>query len=330
MKKNKVEKLLKSLVEIESMSGEEAAVMAFIGNLLTKERFDIRRIPVTSTTFCLLATVGKPKVILQAHVDTVRPYVPFSEDNEFILGRGACDTKGSVATMITAGIETKRKGFKDFGLLFTVEEETSFRGAIEAAKIFNEPLPYFIVGEPSSLKPITSHFGIETFTITAQGKAAHTSMPEAGVNAIDLIFDACTKLKLLKLGTGTLSTVAQISGGIAANIIPAEAQLVFSMRIAPGDITDYFEEIKKLLPSFQVVRGEFLSPVKSSLPSRLQFLGKGQTVRYCTELAFFRNGCILGPGNIQFAHSKDERVPKIELAKAVNIYQEIIHAFARM
>lgn len=334
MKNEAAEKLLKSLIEIESLSGDEQKVLGFVEELLTQEGFVIERIPVGKDvssgqgTYCLLALVGQPLVILQAHLDTVTPYLPFAETDELILGRGACDTKGSAATMITAALAAKRQGQTNFGLLFTVEEETTFKGAIAAAQFFTEPLPYFIVGEPSSLQPVTCHFGIETITITAAGQAAHTSTPEKGINAIDeLINEAYLKLKTLPLNKGTLGSVVQISGGVAPNIVPATAKLLFSMRIAPGDNTDYVGEIQKLVAPCKVDRGEFLPPVNSNLPPQLQFLGEGQTVRYCTELAFFQNGCILGPGDISYAHAKNEQISKQELAQAVDLYQKIIAAF---
>lgn len=329
MKNIKAENLLKSLIEIESMSGEETKVLSFLESLLKKEGFKLKRIPVKKDTFCLFATVGNPKIVLQAHVDTVQPFISYRENDTTIFGRGACDTKASVATMMVAGIKAKQDGLQNFGLLFTPEEETTFQGAIEATKFFKNTQLYFIVGEPSSLKPITSHFGIETFTITAKGKSSHTSMPESGINAIDKLFVAYKKMKKLKLGTGTISTIAQVSGGIAANIIPAKAQLILSMRIAPGDKTNYLQKIQTLIKPCVVKRGEFLKPVKSSLPKQLQFLGEGQTVRYCTELAFFRTGCIIGPGDIRFAHSENEQVKKSELARAVELYRKIIIIFAK-
>lgn len=327
MTKNSPEQLLKSLIEIDSSSGKEETALLYIEALLQKSCFVTERIPVTETTFCLLAMTGNPRVILQAHIDTVLPYIPFSEDDTRIFGRGSCDTKGSVAAMIAAATSAEERGLTNFGLLFTVEEETSFAGAKAAAQFFGQEKPFFVVGEPSSLTPITSHFGIETFTITAVGKAAHTSMPENGVNAIELLLTAAEKLSQLKLGTGTLATIAQITGGIAPNIVPASAQLVFSMRIAPDDNTNYEREISKLVVPCQVTRGEFLPPVQGSVPKNLSFLGEGQTVRYCTELAFLQNGCILGPGDITFAHAADEQVSKAELAQATQLYERIIEAF---
>lgn len=327
MKNNQAETLLKQLMEIKSISGQEEKILLFLTSLLEKENFEIQSIPVSQKTYCLLATIGNPKIILQAHLDTVQPYIPFSEDQNFIYGRGSCDTKASVATMIISAIQAKNKGLNNFGLLFTVEEETSFKGAIAAATFFGKQKPFFVVGEPSSLQPITSHYGIEVFIITALGKTSHTSVPENGVNAIDLLFSAYKKLNSLTLGLGTLAATTQISGGIAPNIIPDQAKLVFSMRIAPDDCSDYFSVIGKLISPLNVERSETIKPVQGNLPKSLKFLGKSLTVRYCTELAFFQNGFILGPGDIFFAHAQNERIPKSELVKAVVIYQKIIEAF---
>lgn len=170
MNNSQVETLLKSLMDIDSTSGNETMVLSYIEEMLKQEEFIIKRIPVTDRTYCILATIGTPKMLLQAHTDTVAPYIPFSENNDTIFGRGACDTKGCIASMLTAAIEAKQQGLTDFGLLFTVEEETTFHGATEAGKVFNDPRPYVIVGEPTSLQPVTNHYGVETYTITAKVK----------------------------------------------------------------------------------------------------------------------------------------------------------------
>jgi acetylornithine deacetylase len=324
-KNTEVERLLQTLMEIPSSSGDEGGVLRFLEELLNKEGFVIQRIPVSKQTFCLFATVGQPNLIFQAHTDTVSPFISFSQDDEFIYGRGSCDTKGSIAAMVVAATTAKKQGQTNFGVLFTVEEETTFRGALAAAEIFQNPRPYFVVGEPSSLQPVTCQFGIDTVIVSSEGKAAHTSTPEKGVNAIDgLMRNAYQKLAHLPLGEGTLGAVVQISGGTAPNILPAQAELVFGLRVAPGDKTDYLKVIQKLVFPCRVERGEFVTSVKCDLPESLSFLGEGLTVRYCTELAFFQRGCILGPGDIRFAHSPDERVPKKELAQAVELYRQII------
>lgn len=326
-----IETLLKSLMEINSSSGQETELLLFLENLLKQENFKTTRIPVREKTFCLLATVGQAKLILQAHCDTVQPYLPFSENEKTIYGRGACDTKASIAAMTLAAIKAKKNQLNNFGLLFTVEEETNFKGAMAAAKFFKKNFtktqPYFVVGEPSSLQPIIGNFGISLFNISSQGKSAHTSSPEKGLNAIDLLFQTYQKLQQLELKNGTLASITNIKGGIADNIVPDQAQFTLSMRISPDDQSNYLQDIKKLVSPCKVKEQILIKPVKSYLAANLKFLGQSKTVKYGTELAFFQKGCILGPGDISLAHSANEQISKQELAKAVEVYLEILERF---
>src|SRR5215475_4532646 len=98
--------LTRTLVDIESVTGREQAVGDFLFATLTRlaSAFGgaVERMPVAPERSNILATWGTPVVTLSTHMDTVPPYFPSSEDEEFIRGRGACDAKGILAAMIAA------------------------------------------------------------------------------------------------------------------------------------------------------------------------------------------------------------------------------------
>ncbi|MEK9206898.1 MAG: M20/M25/M40 family metallo-hydrolase [Patescibacteria group bacterium] len=323
-----VTELLKQLMEIPSTSGEETNVCQFVFDLLTKEGFDVKKYPVDGKRFNLVATLQpNPKVYLQAHLDTVPPHIKFTEDEENIYGRGACDTKGSAASMITAAIQAKEKGLKNFGLIFTVGEETTLDGA-ESLINSGFEVPFVTVGEPSSLEIVNEHFGLLVIKIKVKGKSAHSSRPEEGINAIDLLLEVVQKIKSLEIHPKTLMSLVQINGGIADNIIPGDANATFSFRIAPGDAINYFEQFSTFSSdkiTFEKIIG--VESVHTDVPSELDFIKVRRTVKYFTELSFFKKGVIIGPGDIKYSHGPDVKVEKGELEKAVGIYSEIIQNF---
>ena len=323
----KVDKLLIDLLKIKSEFGNELEICNFVFDLLKKEKFNVKKVPVDENGFNIIAKIGKPRIYLSAHLDTVKGFLKVRETKDRIFGRGACDTKASVASMIRAAIECKEEGLENFGLLFTVGEEGNFRGArrVEKEKV---NLPFVIVGEPTSFEVVNGHFGILNLSVVAKGKKAHSINPKKGINAIERLIKAIKIIKEVKRGKETLLNVAKIEGGIADNIIPDKANALISLRIALDDKRNYLKEFKKLTKGLATIKKEMkVNSVSAKIPKELSFIKKSKTVKYLTELSFYRKGVVLGPGNIKFAHSDNEQIRKSEVEKAVVVYKKIINNY---
>lgn len=320
--------LLKQLMEIPSTSGEETEVCQFVFDLLTENGFQAKKYAINNKRFNIVAKLNEnPKIYLQAHLDTVTPFIKYSEDDENIYGRGSCDTKGSAACMITAGVLAKEQGLKNFGLIFTIEEETTLNGAKNLMNSDIE-IPFVIVGEPSSLEIVNEHYGLLVIKIKAKGKSAHSSKPEEGINAIDILLEVIEKIKSLEIHPKTLMSLVQINGSIADNIIPPNADAIFSFRLAPEDTTNYFEQFSAFSSNeitFEKTIG--IPGVHTNVPAELDFIKVRRTVKYFTELSFFKKGVIIGLGDIKYAHGPDERISKEELSKAIEVYSQILQNF---
>ncbi len=320
-----VEKLLKNLINIPSVSGEEMIVADYIVDLLNRNEFKIKKIPVDKKRFNIVASMGEPRVYLSAHMDTVSPFIKYGEDEKFVYGRGACDTKASIASMLVAGIEAKKSEVDNFGLIFTVGEESNFDG-IKALIKSKLKIPYIVIGEPTSCQAVNSHYGLLNIKVTTLGKAAHTSDPTKGINAIDLLIEAIKKIKQILVHPETPFSLVQIEGGRVDNIVPDRASALFGFRPSPNDKNDYQKIFNQVLnqKNVKVEVSMSVPPVSFPIPKELEFLGEGQGVKYFTELSFCKNGLVLGPGNIKFAHGPDEKIRKTELEKAVKIYRKIL------
>ncbi|MDD4938060.1 MAG: M20/M25/M40 family metallo-hydrolase [Candidatus Shapirobacteria bacterium] len=325
-----VEELLKNLITIPSVSGGEIKVGDYLFNLLKEQNFQVKKQFVDQNRFNLVANFGNPKIYFSAHMDTVAPFFGFNEDTDYIYGRGSCDTKSSIASMIIAIIKAKDSGFNDFGLIFTVGEETNFDGIKSLIKS-DINIPFVIVGEPTSCNLVNGHYGILNIKLTSQGKSAHTSQPQKGINAIDLLIDAIRKIKSVSIHPETPISLVKIEGGTADNIVPQNATAIFGLRPSPNDSNNYYDLFKSKLNQENDTKIEVLidvSPVHFTVPKELSFIGEGQTVKYFTELSFCPNGVVLGPGDIKFAHGLDERILKSELSKAVDIYYQILKNYS--
>ena len=130
--------LTRALVDIESITENEEqvghALFAHLSELASEFDGHAELIPVEAKRNNVLAWWGEPKVTLSTHIDTVPPFFPSREDEQHIWGRGACDTKGIIASMIFAVRELLEAGQRNIALLFVVGEERNSAGALAAAK----------------------------------------------------------------------------------------------------------------------------------------------------------------------------------------------------
>src|SRR5689334_2948266 len=123
----------RQLVDIESITPNEGAVCTFLegklSDLAKKFGGRVERMHVEPGRDNLLVRFGQPEVVFSTHMDTVPPFFPSREDEQHIWGRGACDTKGIIASMIVASEQLLKEGVRNLGLLFVVGEEKNSAGA---------------------------------------------------------------------------------------------------------------------------------------------------------------------------------------------------------
>ncbi len=194
--------LTRRLVDIESITPHEQA----IGDYLFKHLDDlaqafsgtVERMPVEPGRDNIFVRFGHPVVVLSTHMDTVPPVIPSREDETHIWGRGACDTKGTIAAMIAASERLLSAGTRNFGMLFVVGEERNSAGAHVAAK--NPRGSRFIInGEPTENKLALGCKGALRFEIVASGKMAHSAYPELGESAIEKLLDALERIRRIPM-----------------------------------------------------------------------------------------------------------------------------------
>jgi acetylornithine deacetylase len=328
-----VYELTRTLVDIESITDNEKHV----GNYLFDElsalaaRYQggtVERLPVTEDRFNVFATWGEPAVTLSTHIDTVPPFLPSREDEQYIWGRGACDTKGIIASMIGAADALLAAGVRNIGLLFVVGEERNSIGAYTAAKT-PRGSRFLINGEPTENKLALGSKGALRYEIIAKGRMAHSAYPELGESAIDKLLDALQGVRGVKLpsdpvlGPSTLN-IGTITGGRAPNVIPDYAKAETFIRLVDdGNATNTAVQA--------AVAGKAEAVEVLRIPAVLLGSVAGfetTIVSYTTDIPAFGGAWgqpfLLGPGTIHVAHTTEERIPKKQLLEAVEIYQRIV------
>src|SRR6185503_10919858 len=190
--------LTRKLISIPSISGDEKAVAEFIAEYLSAAGFDVELQDAAEARPNVYARRGDPEVVLSTHTDTVPPYVEFREDDAYIYGRGACDTKGIISAMIKAAEALTDAKVTDFGLLFVVGEEAGSVGARVANSIPNR-CRYLINGEPTESKLALGSKGSLRAVLRAKGRAAHSAYPEMGESAIEKLLDVLDDLRRVEL-----------------------------------------------------------------------------------------------------------------------------------
>lgn len=329
--------LTRKLVEIESITGNEARIGEFLESLLGEmaagHQGQVERMPVEPGRFNVLACFGEPVVTLSTHIDTVPPYLPFRDDGEYLWGRGACDTKGIIASMVTAAGKLLERGRRGIALLFVVGEEKNSAGAFEAARR-PRGSRYLINGEPTENKLALGSKGALRYEITATGRMAHSAYPQLGESAIDKLLDSLEAIRRIPLpvhpvlGPGTLN-IGTLNGGRAPNVVADSAMAEIMIRLVEDG-----EPLARAVEAAAAGRAE-ARRVLMVPPVYLRAVEGFETtvVAYTTDIPAFAGSwgepLLLGPGTIHVAHTSEERVLKRELTEAVEIYQALVDRLLR-
>lgn len=325
--------LTRALIDVPSPTESEHDVGVLLETELTRLGFTTRRHDVTANRFNLLASAGgKPRVVLNTHIDTVPPWFASSEDATHIYGRGACDTKGIIAAMIAAGERLRARNVNDFAFLFVVGEETESIGAKKANDYFADlGSEYVVVGEPTESTFARASKGAFTAFARFRGVAGHSAYPERGDSAIVKMVRAIDAILAADWGTHEVlgkSTVnvGVVRGGFKPNVIAAEAECEMMFRIV-GQPEATKQQLEALVAKYD---GELT--VARGNPPQMMLVPEGQksaVVAFNTDVPWLGNlgkPLLFGPGSILDAHGENERIGKEELMQAVTTYEEMVVA----
>lgn len=308
---------------------------------------------------------GKPAILFAPHTDTVSvkgmTIDPFSGEirDGRIHGRGASDTKGTMAAMLWAlhlmqeEIPNLPVGVSFVGLM---GEEAGQPGSKHFADNHKGEFEFAVVGEPTELETVYTHKGCVWLELTAQGKSCHGSTPELGENAIrrftpileELLLAMEVRLKEFPdsvLGYPTVN-LGTIHGGTSTNIVPSECRITLDFRENPA----FYEWggcrklVMETLSSFGLEDAFEIVTIGDSTPlqtdpsldgvQRLQSIGSPLTsAPWFCDAGRLEDGGIpavaVGPGKIAQAHTKDEFLEIADLIAGVEFYKKFLGTYRK-
>ncbi|MFB6117074.1 M20 family metallopeptidase [Halosegnis sp.] len=305
---------------------------------------------------------GEPHLVLNTHIDTVPPHVPYERDGEVVRGRGACDAKGPLAALVDAFLACTPDG--RVTLAVTPDEETYSTGAAALTRGTGAlEADGYIVGEPTGLDVCTAAKGRFEGTVSLRGQAAHAAEPDSGRNALHALGPVLAALERFDethgpgkhdtLGAPTLQATT-VDGGTATNQLPASVSFTVDRRSVPPETADGFqaalvEHLQAAAPpdiEVEVTLTErptpfleaFSTPADSDLAATLVAAANGETRPFtaATEASYFAADgptVVFGPGVLAddqgaVAHAQREYVERPAIEAAAAALRETLAALA--
>jgi acetylornithine deacetylase len=304
-----------------------------------------------------------PPLFFESHMDTVpaddwidRALVPRVE-GDTVYGRGACDDKGPLTSMLLAVLDVLKDGPPPLPIILLAagDEEFGQTGIRHYMDHHSQAYTLGVFGEPTSNIPVFQHKGVARWDIIAHGVSGHTAQPEFGRNAIydmmkviDAIGSYQERLDAAHNDpyiSGPRITVSYINGGRTRNAVPDECTIWVDFRIIPGLVP--MEERAKLIAELdkleldithaepQIATPPLNTPMDAALVTKtveiagavLQHDIEPTTAPYGTDASWVRPSTpsiVMGPGDIKHAHAIDENIQIAEVLAGANIFRQIM------
>lgn len=313
-------------LEIDSVTPNERDFLLHLESCFAALGYTTSRQHISDERWNLLAHRGNPnpRLLYSTHVDTVPPFLPVRSEQGTVYGRGACDTKGGLLAMVLAA---ERLSHDDVGFLLVVGEEVDHVGAKNTGGLELTP-ERIILCEPTVNRVVRAQKGMIKIICDAQGVAAHSAYPARGDSAMHRMIDALHALQHAKwptddvLGPSTLN-VGLLEGGVAANVFAPDAHATLLMRtVAPT--SEYVDMIADLTTPHRVNAHILVEndPVFFEPPADVTQC----TVSFNTDATYLSPigpVWLVGPGDIEVAHTDHEHIVLDELREGIDLYERL-------
>ena len=374
-------KILTDLISFKTISGKDnSPLIDYCDDILKKNGVSTFRVfDGNKERVNLFGTIkakksnGKKPIILSGHTDVVPVSKGWSTDpfiatvkGDKLFGRGSCDMKGFIACVLAYLPKLSKTNLdRDIHFSFTFDEETACIGApllIKELKKRSITDGICIIGEPTKMKIIDAHKGMNEYTVHFEGLAGHSSQPSRGVNAIEYASRYINKLLEIRKELisrapkdcifdpphSTLS-IGGITGGIAHNVIADKCKVEWETRpVVKEDgkfVTDKIDkfvseellpQMKKIFPNSNIRKetiGEVIGFNRIKDSEACEFVSSitgdnsREVVSFGTEAGLFQeigiSTVVCGPGSIDQAHKIDEFIELNEIKKCLNFLEGI-------
>ncbi len=337
--------LLKTLISSPSFSKEEENAAEIIRNFLRTEDIPFETKENNTWVFNKFYTAEKPTILLNSHIDTVRPAKGYTmdpffplEENDKLYGLGSNDAGGPLVALLATFIHFYEKEDLPFNLIFaaTAEEEISGHRGMEIVIPFIAPVDFVIVGEPTRMELAIAEKGLLVLDCFAHGKSGHSARNE-GENALYKALDDIQKLRSLKfektselLGDVKVS-VTQIEAGTQHNVVPDLCHFVVDVRTNEHyKNKEVAEIIDKSIESEVKPRSVRLNSSGISEHHPFAKLVKKKGIKIYGSPTTSDQAIIpflsvkMGPGDSARSHMANEFIYKSEILAGIDLYIELL------
>ena len=337
--------LLKKLISTPSFSKEEETAAKIMRNFLEEHGIPYESLENNSWAFCKHFDKNKPTILLDSHIDTVKPakgYTndPFTpiEEGDKLYGLGSNDAGGPLVSLLATFMHFYERNDLPFNLVFaaTAEEEISGKNGLVIVLPKIAPVDFAIIGEPTKMELAIAEKGLMVIDCYAHGKSGHAAREE-GENALYKAIDDIQKLRNYKfdkvselLGPVKIS-VTQIDAGTQHNVVPDICHFVLDVR------TNEFYSNEE---AARIIEGIISSEVKprsyrlnsSGISKEHPFvqLAEKKGVRTygspttSDQVHISFNSVKIGPGDSSRSHAANEYIFKSEIFSGIEKYIELL------
>lgn len=352
-------KLLQRLVDIYSPSGKEGDVLDFLKGYLKRRNIPVTVQAVDEDRYNIIVAPADTDIQLAfiGHIDTVAApdldNYSYSLQGDRIKGLGAADMKGGCAAMLEAYLTFREAGYTEapIALCFVVGEEESGDGAEKLMKSYH--FPWAIIGEPTDMVPCLQSYGYVEIQLLAGGIRQHASLAKRRHNAVEVMLQTILRLthKLEAKYPQVTYNIRDLFSSRSGFAVPERCEAWLDLHVPPGmDIGEILLDMEEGALSRKEGRHSIEMAYRSAtiaagyqIPEKAAVVDTIKAVFQARDLCWasdaFRSHSdanliwasgvkpiILGPGQLEQAHSHDESVSLQQVCLAAEVYLDLMYA----
>lgn len=337
--------LLKKLISTPSFSKEEENAAKIMRDFLDAHGISYETLANNTWALCKNFDINKPTILLDSHIDTVKPakgYTndPFTpiEDGDKLYGLGSNDAGGPLVSLLATFMHFYERNDLPFNLIFaaSAEEEISGKNGLVIVLPKIAPVDFAIIGEPTRMELAVAEKGLMVIDCYSHGKSGHAAREE-GENALYKAVDDIQKLRAFKfekhsemLGPVKIS-VTQIEAGTQHNVVPDVCHFVVDVRTNEHYKNEEVAAIiENLISSDVKPRSVRLNSSGISADHPFTKLANNKGIRIygsptTSDQAIIPfNSVKIGPGDSARSHTADEYILKTEIFSGIEKYIELL------
>ena len=353
----RLRRLFRRMVDIYSPSGKEEELVDYLRGYLKRQGMPVILQEVDENRHNILVIPREMDIqmALVGHLDTVSAYeleeYGYSEQGDSIRGLGTADMKGGCAGMVEAytSLWTAGRTRIPVALCLVVGEEEDGDGAAQMVKEYH--FPWALIGEPTNLIPCLSHYGYAEIQVSSEGKRVHASLAGTVSNSVQVLLNVLLRIsrhmqrKRPELGFNIRDLYSSQSGFASPDYCEAWLDLHMPPSAPMGEIVTEVEEIfarekgkhkaihgecriANIIGGYELPeKGPVIMSLKSIFKERAWVWSPQAFKSHSDANQLWAAGIrplLLGPGNIEDAHTPNEAVSLGQVVKAAGIYTELV------